>query len=103
MRLLGIKLGLVQDGQEQAKELIAVAQELKGNKADIAVTMRRIEGLQKDGIANYRALLNIVNRISDVNKQMGIETKIPTIHHLDSQYLIKDDTNKIRVERSTKF
>jgi hypothetical protein len=97
MRLRGIKLGLVQDGQEQAKELIAVAQELKGNKADIAVTMRRIEGLQKDGIANYRALLNIVNRISDVNKQMGIETKIPQLAEMEKALNFWSDVHSSKI------
>lgn len=97
MRLRGIKLGMVQDGQQVAKELIELSKELKGNKLDVQVTMRRIDGLEKDGIANYRALLNIVNRIKDVNKQMGIETKIPQLDEMEKALNIWSEAHTIRI------
>lgn len=88
---------MVQDGQQVAKELIELSKELKGNKLDVQVTMRRIDGLEKDGIANYRALLNIVNRIKDVNKQMGIETKIPQLDEMEKALNIWSEAHTIRI------
>ena len=94
MQLQGIKLGMVQDGQQVAKELVELSKELKGNKLDIQGTMRRIDGLEKDGIANYRALTNIVNRIKDVN---GIETKIPQLDEMEKALNIWSEAHTIRI------
>jgi len=85
MQKKGIKLdlGIVQDGQLSAKELIDLASELKGNIDDVKTTMRRIEGLKQEGTPVFKALQNTINRISAVNKELGIDAKIPQIGEME--------------------
>ena len=45
--------------------------------------MRRIEGLTTDGIAVFKSLQNTIARIDAVNKQLGIETKIPQLVEME--------------------
>lgn len=97
MQLQGIKLGIIQDGQQQAKDLIELANELKGNKNDIKVTMRRIEGLTQEGISNFKALQNIISRINAVNKDLGIETKIPQLAEMEKALAAWSDANSLKI------
>jgi len=72
-----VELNLLNDGVEYAKQLNDIAIELKGNKQDVAVTMRRIEGLTKDGIAIYQSLQTLKKRLDSLNKEIGANALFP--------------------------
>jgi len=99
MQVKGFKidLGIVQDGQSIAKELLDSAAELKGNKDDIKVTVRRIEGLTTDGIALFKSLQNAIARIDSVNKQLGIETKIPQLAEMEKALTAWSNANSQKI------
>jgi len=78
-----IKLGLVQDGEEHAKDLLEIADELAGSKKDIARTMKRIESYEKDGIQYLRFIKKTINEIEKINKEMGITVKIPQLKKME--------------------
>jgi hypothetical protein len=74
-----VDLNLLSDGADLAKQLQDLAFELKGNKMDISATMRRIEGLTKDGIEVFKALQRVQSRLESINKESGINAEFPPI------------------------
>ena len=67
-----VDLGMVQDGTQSAKNLVGIAEELKGIKKALARDMKRIDGYASDGMQEFRYLQNVVNNIEKINKEMGI-------------------------------
>jgi len=78
-----IELGLVQDGEEHAENLLEIAEELAGTKKDIARTMKRIESYENDGMEYLRFIKKTINEIEKINKEMGITVKIPQLKKME--------------------
>jgi len=93
-----IDLGIIQDGQSSAKELINIAGELKGNIDDIKTTMRRIEGIKQEGNPVYKSLQNTINRITAVNKELGITTKIPELAEMEKALISWSDASSLKIQ-----
>jgi len=78
-----IELGLVQDGEEHAENLLEIAEELAGTKKSIARTMKRIESYENDGMEYLRFIKKTINEIEKINKEMGITVKIPQLKKME--------------------
>ena len=78
-----VELGLVQDGEQAAKQLLEIANELSGIKKEIARDIKRIEDFDKDGFELFKFLDRTINEIEKINKELGINSKIPVLSKME--------------------
>ena len=78
-----IELGLVQDGEQAAKQLLDIANELSGIKKEIARDIKRIDDFDKDGFELFKFLDRTINEIEKINKELGINSKIPALSKME--------------------
>jgi len=94
-RVIKTNLNLLADGADLAKQLNDLAFELSGNKKDISATMRRIEGLTKDGIEVFKSLQRVKSRLEAINKESGINAEFPPI--VDKAMAAWSNANSLKI------
>lgn len=92
-----IQLGLVQDGEQSANELLRIAEELQGIKKSLAVDLRRIDGFTQDGEDQLGFLKKVTREIANVNKELGITTKIPQLGKMERAIDAFNSANRLKV------
>ena len=78
-----VELGLVQDGEQAAEQLLEIADELLGIKKEIQRDIKRIEGYDKEGFNLFKYLDRTIKEIEKINKELGITTKIPALSKME--------------------
>lgn len=92
-----IELGMIQDGQSSARELSAIANELKGIKKEISRDIKRIDGYASDGMQQFKYLQKVTNDIEKINKEMGISTSIPELKAMEKAMDDFSEANKLKI------
>jgi|TARA_R110002111_G_scaffold5492_4_gene26697 hypothetical protein len=91
-----VELGMIQEGAQSAKNLVGIAEELKGIKKALARDMKRIEGYASDGMQEFKYLQNVVSNIKKINKEMGIGS-IPELKAMEKAMDDFSETNKLKI------
>tara|TARA_R110002012_G_C11436326_1_gene590034 strand:- start:262 stop:732 length:471 start_codon:yes stop_codon:yes gene_type:complete len=91
------ELGLVQDGEQAAEQLLDIADELSGIKKEIARDVKRIDGYDKEGFSLFKYLDRTIREIEKINKELGITTKIPALSKMEKAKVAFNNAQKIKI------
>jgi hypothetical protein len=72
-----IELGLVQDGTKLARQISSSTAEMKSTFLSILGELDNLEQVRDDTEQDYNKLEKIVNKIEQVNEELGIKSEIP--------------------------
>ena len=96
-KVIKTDLGLVQDGENSAKELLELARDLKAYKKDVQRTIARIDGIEQDGKERLRYVKNVIQQIQSINRQMGIKTDIPQLKQFQNAISDFEQAQKLKI------
>jgi len=96
-KVIKTDLGLVQDGESNAKELLELARDLKAYKKDVQRTIARIDGIEQDGKERLRYVKNVIQQIQSINRQMGIKTDIPQFKQFEKSIADFESAQKLKI------
>jgi len=92
-----IDLGLVQEGEDAAKQLLDIAEELLGVKKEIQRDIKRIEGYDKEGFNLFKYVDKTIKEIEKLNKELGNTTKIPGLTTMKRAKVAFNDAQMIKI------
>tara|TARA_Y100000114_G_C11744650_1_gene320927 strand:+ start:1459 stop:1800 length:342 start_codon:yes stop_codon:yes gene_type:complete len=78
-----IELGLIQDGEQAAEQLLDIAGDLSALKKKIARDIERIDDFDEKGFQLFKSLDRTINEIEKINKELGINSKIPALSKME--------------------
>jgi len=78
-----IELGLIQDGQQSAEQLLDISRELVGLAGSINRIKVSVKSLAQDGAEQEKYLQRVTAQITSINKELGIKTKVPELSKME--------------------
>ena len=92
-----VKLGIIQDGEQAAEQLLDIAKELEGVKKEIIRDIKRIDSYDDDGFRLFKYIDKVIKQVENMNRELGITTKIPELTTMKRAKAAFNDAQMIKI------